>query len=286
MSYYLVDPLQVKEYGRSFFKGDGFYYRYQFSSRLFWKSIYIPWGPVCESEQGFDNFIKHINLQKFTHTVVELPVIYSEVTTNSITEKLLKNNFKKLDYTMQSDETLLVFKDTFKLSSSKMKKVRYGKKHANIEIKDKLTQSEIDEIYSVYLVAMSRFDATPVKKDVFHGLSDNCLVALARNKDTGTLEGYLFCYFTETGLSDYSDKSENKALITVYTGLTDDGRDHRLGHCMHYELFVTAFDNYGVDVINFHGASRLKQPTYLAFKLDFSDHFRKLPGCYGKKRWF
>ena len=285
MTYYLVDPLQRKEYGREYYEGDGFSYRYQLSKKLFLRTIYIPWGPVCESERGFDNFLEHIKSQKFTHTVIELPVIYSSNTADSVMGKLLKNGFNKLTYTMQSDETLLVFKDKFHLSSSKMKRVRYGKKYANIEVKNHLTQAEIDEIYSIYLVAVARFDVKPVKKDVFVGLSDNCLTALARNKDTKELEGYLFCYFNDIGPSDYSDKPNNYILTAVYTGLTDAGRDHKLGHCMHYDLFVAAFNDYSVDIINFHGASRAKNPSYLAFKLDFTDHFHKLPGCYGKRRW-
>ena len=286
MAYYLLDPLQLKEYGKSFFEGDEFSYRYQFSKRLFWQSIYIPWGPVCKSRQGFDNFLNHISNIKFSHVIVELPVIYSSETEKDVANGLISNGFEKLSYTLQSNETLLAFKDSFHLSSAKMNKVRAGKKHVDVEVKSQLTEDEVDEIYDVYKIAIARLDSKLVDRSVFSALSKNCLVAFARNKETKKLEGYTLGYFTDIGPSNYSDKPYNRAMVVVYTGLTDEGRDHRLGHCMHYDLFTTAFDLYDTDIINFHGASRTKNHTFLPFKLDFTDHFHELPGCYNKRRWF
>lgn len=286
MAYYLFDPLQLKEYGRSFFQGEGFSYRYQLSKKMFWKSVYIPWGPVCDSANGFKNFLAHIDAQKFTHTTIELPIIYDLKMANKIVDDLIANGFKKLNFTMQSDETLLIIKDRFHLPSAKMNKVRAGKRYADVEVKNVLDESEVDEIYSVYLIAISRLNAKPVSKDVFIRLSKNCLVSLAKNKETKKLEGYAFGYLTDFGPSDYTNKMNNKIMTVVYTGLTDEGRDRRLGHYLHYELFNVGFESFDIDIINFHGASRTKNHSFLPFKLDFTDQFHKLPGCYDKKRWF
>ena len=61
-TFYLFDPVQEKEYGASFFQGADFYYRFIQSKKLFFKNIYIPFGPVCKNKQGFKNFLRQLNL--------------------------------------------------------------------------------------------------------------------------------------------------------------------------------------------------------------------------------
>ncbi len=283
---YLFDPIQFPEFGKCYFEGDGFSYRYQLSKKMFWTSIYIPFGPNCESEDGLDNFLKHIKSQIFTKVKIDLPAVYETKRSAEITEKLRLAGFKKSDY-IQDDETLLVTSDDLlKMQGSDMKRVRYGSKRSNIVVKDSITDKEIGSVYKVYLLAMERLGVKPKNKATFERLSENCLVSLAYSKDSGELDGFLFGYRIETDLSDIVDKYGNSLLLLVMTGLTDSGRAIKLGHAMHYELFKDAFEKYGVDVIDFHGASRKKGRSYVDFKTVFSERFISLPGSFTRTRIF
>ena len=282
LPYYIFDPGQFKEFGYRFFEGDGFYYRYQLSKRFFWKNIYIPLGPVCQTEKGFDNFLEHIKKTRLAKVTIDLPMIYSKKLAEEVIKKLTKVGYKKADYFFQDEETLLLFKDKFKLDSQKMNSVNRGYKSVNIIIKDKLTSQEIEEIYNIYLGSGQRIGFVPKTKEVFLKLSENCLVALAYGKEINELEGYAFGFFAECGKTDFSNKDINKILSNMFTGTTDKGREHKIGHAVHYDLFKTAFEKYGVDIVDLRGASRTKNRSYIHFKHDFSDEFYNLPGSFKK----
>ena len=283
---YLFDPVQFPEFGALYYQGDGFSYRYQSSKKLFMSTIYIPLGPNCESEQGFDNFLEHIKSQKFTKTRVDLPVVYEPRRREAIISKMSTAGFKKSDYIFQDDETLLVIASDLNLSGEKMKRVRYGLNRADVFIKNSLTDQEIDDIYKIYLISVERIGVDPKDKSVFKKLAENCLVSLAYDKESKKLEGYLLCYFVKSDLSDIVGKSEGTSLLAMFTGLTDKGRDYKLGHAIHYELFREAFEKYGVDLIDFHGASRKKGRSYIEFKQVFGDRFMALPGSFTRRRFF
>jgi lipid II:glycine glycyltransferase (peptidoglycan interpeptide bridge formation enzyme) len=74
------------------------------------------------------------------------------------------------------------------------------------------------------------------------------------------------------------DSCSKKILMVMFTAQTDEGRDNRIGHAMHYDLFEKAFNS--VDVIDFHGASRTKNRPYTSFKQEFSSNFQELPGSF------
>lgn len=283
---YLFDPTQFAEFGHLFFQGDSFSYRYQLSKKLFWKSIYIPLGPNCETKQGFDNFLNHVKSQKFTKIKIDLPMIYDPKQSKAITDQLQLNGFKKSEYVFQDEETLLVMKADLNLPGSKMKRVRYGMNRANIIVKDNLNGAEIDQIYGIYLSSAEKLGIVPKDKAAFDKLAENCLVSLAYDKETSQLEGYLLCYFVKTNLAEIAGKTDGKLLLAMFTGLTDKGRDYKLGHAIHFELFKQAFDNYGVDVIDFHGASRNRGRSYIEFKQVFSERFVSLPGSFIRTRYF
>jgi hypothetical protein len=282
---YLFDPTQFSELGYNFYKGDGFTCRYQLSKKIFFKSMYIPLGPNCESQQGFDNFIDYIKSQKFTKVKIDLPTIYESKKVKEVTKKLKLAGFKKTKY-IQDEETLIVTPEDLNLPHSEMTQVRYGLKRADIVIKNNITDEELDASYKVYKVATKRLGVQPKDKSVFRKLSENCQIVLAYEKDTKNLEGFLLNYFVKTELTEISNKSDGKLMLAMYTGLTDKGRDLRLGRAIYYESFRTAFDNKEADVIDFHGASRSKGRSYMGFKLSFSKRFISLPGSFEKIRFF
>lgn len=283
---YIFDPTQFSEFGHQYFEGDGFSYRYQFSKKIFWQSIYIPFGPNCDSSSGFDNFIKHIKSKRLTRVKIDLPMIYNPKQSLWVTKKLKENGFKKTNY-VQDDETIIVINDDLlKMQGSDMKRVRYGLKRADVVIKNSITNKEIDSIYEVYLVAMARLGVKPKDKTVFEKLSENCLVSLAYGKDSKKLDGFLLGYLINTDLSSIVGGSAENLLLLILTGLTDKGREAKLGHAMHYELFKSAFEKYDVDVVDFHGASRKKGRSYVDFKTIFSKRFISLSGSFTRTRIF
>jgi len=94
-SYYIFDPIQFKEFGYHFFEGNNFYYRYQLSQKLFWKNIYIPFGPVCQTQKGFENFLNHLDNFKFTKITIDLPAIYNQKRIQEVVNKLKEHGYKK-----------------------------------------------------------------------------------------------------------------------------------------------------------------------------------------------
>ena len=281
--FYTFDPVQFEEYGHYLFKGDDFYYRYQKTKKFFWKNIYIPFGPVCKTEKGFDNFLEHINKTRFAKVTIDLPMIYNKNITENIIGKLEKAKFKRIPYFWQDEETLLLFKDKFRFDSKRMNSVNHGYKSVNVVIKDKLTEKEIDDIYQIYLTSGKRIGYKPKAKSVFLRLADNCLVSLAMGKTTNEIEGYTFGFFMNYGKTDFSKKETNKILLNMFTGVSDKGREHKIGHALHYPLFKEAFEKYGADFVDLRGASRTKNRSYIHFKHDFSDDFYNLPGSFQKK---
>ncbi len=280
--YYLFDPIQFKEFGYEFYQGENFYYRYQFSKKIFWKNIYIPYGPNCQTKQGFLNFIEHINKIKFAKITIDLPIIYCKERKNEVIKILENNGYKKIPYIHQDEETIIFDENRFKLNSKIMNKVRRGLKRSKVIIKNHLTKEELRKIYEIYLISSKRIGFKPKNIEVFKKISENCLISLAFSKESVML-GFVFGYLFNICAKDFLDKDVGKILMIMFTAQTDLGRKNKIGHAMHYELFVKAFSDYGVDLIDFHGASRSKKRTYVEFKKDFSKNFCQLPGCYIKK---
>lgn len=282
---YLFDPTQFKELGYNFSEGTDYYFRYQKSRKLFFNSIYIPLGPNCLSEDGFDNFLEHIKSLRFTKVKIDLPAIYDSKVNNQVVAKLKAAGFKPTNY-LQDEETILVTPADLNLPQSEMCQVRAGLKKADIVIKDSLSSTELDQIYEIYLVATKRLGVAPKAKAVFERISESCLSVIAYDKQTNQPEGFLLNYLTETDLKSITNNNNKKLLLLMYTGLTDKGRELKLGRAIYYELFREAFEKYGVGVCDFHGASRSKGRSYMSFKLSFSERFLSLPGSFTRTRLF
>ncbi len=278
---YIFDPVQFKEYGHRFIQGDDFWYRCQLTKKLFWKSIYIPFGPACQTEKGFENFIKQIETTRLAKVTIDLPMIYNNKIAQDVIKKLEEKNYKKVPYVFQDEETLLLFKDKFKFDSQKRNSINNGYKATNVVVKSKLSEKEINDIYKIYLESGQRIGYSPKPKDVFLKLSENCLAALALGKETGEVEGYAFGYFMDYGKTNFSEKENNKIFLNMFTGVNAEGRAHKIGHALHYELFKSAFEN-GADIVDLRGASRTKKRSYIHFKHDFSNDFFDLPGSFTK----
>jgi hypothetical protein len=216
---------------------------------------------------------------KFTKVKLDLPAIYDKKILNEAVSKLEKNGFRKSEY-IQDEETILVTEKDMLLPHSEMTQVRYGLNRADIIIKNNPSSEDINEMYQIYLIAARRLDIEPKTKAVFHKLCENGLVALAYEKNTKKMEGFLLNYFVTTKLNDVIDHDGDKLLIAMFTGLTDEGRKLKLGRAIYYQLFRTAFDEYSVDAIDFHGASRAKGRSYMSFKESFSKRFVSFPGSY------
>lgn len=281
---YLFDPTQYKEFGLNYYDGDNFSYRYQISKKLFFKTIYIPLGPNCYSKQGFNDFVKHITSLRFTKIKIDLPIVYSQKVISDITKKLKLAGFKKSNY-IQDEETLLVLPDYLNFNGKELKKVRNGKINVDIITKQQLSNNEIDEIYKIYKDTAKNLDFKPKAKATFKKISETGLTTLALNKQTQKIEGFLLNSIIEADLTDIVNKKDGKVMTLIYTGLTDTGREYGLGHAIHYESFKSAFDNFGIDVVDFHGASRTKDRTYLRFKNCFSKNYFSLPGSFKRVRF-
>lgn len=276
---YLYDPTQLPEFGYSFFEGDGFTYRYQTSKKLFFKSLYIPLGPIAPTEQGFDNFLRHIQSLRFTKVKLDLPMIYNRQHATHVTDKVIAAGFTAGTY-IQDEETLVVTKDDMNLKHSEMNQIRNGLKKADIIIKETLSDQELDDVYAIYMIAANRLQITPKSKAVFKLLSADGLTALSYDKTTEKLEGFLLNSYAQADLSDITNTGDTSLLLLMFTGLTDTGRDLQLGRAIYYELFRYVFENTDVNVIDFHGASRSKGRSYMGFKTSFSKRFVSLPGSF------
>lgn len=279
--YCIFDPVQFKEFGHYFFDGGDFYYRYQFSKKFFWKNIYIPFGPNCKTEKSFEDFLEHIKSFRFTKITIDLPFIYNERAAKETAQKLENNGFQKIPYVYQDGETIIILKDEFKPDSKRMNKIRHGYQFADIVVKNELAAEEIGDIYEIYLSSSKRIGFAPKDKDVFEKLSENCLVSLGFNKENKKIEGYVLGYVVD-GDQTIIKNARGKILLVMFAGLSDYGRNCRLGHALHYNLFDAAFQNYKINIIDFHGASRSKNRNYTAFKQDFGGQFYSLPGSFTK----
>lgn len=265
---YLFDPIQFKEFGFKFYKGTDFYYRYQTSKKLFKKHTYIPFGPNCENKQGFLNFLEHINsLEKIT---IDLPMIYSEETREEAINLLKEKGFKQIPYFHQDEETIIINKHDFKINTKLRNKINHGHNVSKIIVKEKLNEEELNELYNVYLISSKRINFVPKSIDIFKKMSESSLVSLCYKDNE--LIGFVFGYI-------YNLNSK-RILMIMFTAQSNEGRNSRIGHAMHYDLFEKAFNEYNIDLIDFHGASRTKNRPYTSFKQEFSSNFVALPGSF------
>lgn len=149
---YLFNPFQLKEFGKKFFQDENqaFSYRYQLIKRFgFINSILVPFGPICKDFNGFKSFLKNILQRKFSKITIDLPMILDPQIKEEITHELLKQGFKLQEYKILDSETIVIKKEKFKPEKRVKRYIRSGYRNFDILIKKNLTESELNEIYSI-----------------------------------------------------------------------------------------------------------------------------------------
>jgi hypothetical protein len=278
---YLFDVVQFKEYGGEIFE-NSYFYRFIESKKLFFKSRYLPYGPVCKTKEDFDKFISDISNFKTTKIKIDLPLILDQKIREYIVSKLKDLKFKPSNY-LQDDETFFVLPETFHLKSKYMRYVRKALEDYEIEVKDNITSEELNSIYAIYLVSAQRIGFKPKSIEVFKKLSENAVFSLALHKETKQVEGYVLGYKSNFYSNGFlNSNTTSKVLQIIFTGTTLEGRNSQLGYPMHYEMFKKAFEEYKFDYIDFHGASRSQGKSYTEFKESFGGEYVKLPGSFGR----
>ncbi len=282
---YLFDPVQLEQFGKKYFEGDSFFYRYQYKRRFagLLKNIYIPFGPILDKKEDLIKFLGGIKKRTLTKVVVDLPGIYDEEEKAFLQREFLNNGFKERKY-IQDKETILVTRDAYEPKSRAAQYCRKGNRQFRVEVKETLNKKEIFQIYNIYKGLADRIGFEPKKISALRVVVDNGLTSLAFNKDTGKIEGFLSGYLmnTELHLKKFDlDKSEGKVLKLIFTGLTDFGYKKHVGYILHSALFESAYDR-GVDVVDFHGADRSKGRKYVHFKKKWGGDFFQYPGSFEK----
>lgn len=276
--YYIFSPVQFKEYGGETYTGDGFSYRFQHSSRFFIKSIYIPFGPICEDKKGFDNFIAHICSLKHVKIRLDLPILFDEKIISETTKALLDARFKKVPYEIQDEETILLYPGSYALEKKDRYYVRNCRKTVDIKIVDKVSEKELEEIYQIYVESAKRHHYNPKSIEVFKKLNENTLSAIAVNKENGAIEGFLLGYIYQA-----MQTGETKNILGImFAGMTDYGKKVNIGYGLYFDLIENAFATKKADIIDMIGASRTKNRDYTNFKSKFSKEFTALPGSFIK----
>jgi hypothetical protein len=279
--YILFDPNQYQEFGLKFDEQQGFYLRYQYSKKLFWNSIYIPYGPNIEDEKGLENFLNYIKTKKRSRVRIDLPLILDSNLKEKVKTSLTEIGFTEKQY-IQDEETILIDKSN---ASFENKEIRYYVRKADLnyefKVEKNLDKSVIDEIYALYVDSAARIGYKPKSLEVFERLNDNCLVGIARSRQTGKIDGFVYGYIYDL-YDDYELKTTKKVLEIVFIGTNEDARKSYVGYGMHQSLFKAAFEIEGIDIINFRGASRTHDRKYLAFKKSFGGVFYPFAGSFEK----
>jgi len=277
----LYDPNQFKEFGLEYYEGENFTIRYQYKEKYFWKSFYIPYGPNCTSLYGLDNFLKYILSKKPSRIRIDLPLVLDKKLEKEIQKKFLEKGFIQKAY-IQDEETILITPEKASLNNKEIRYyVRKSENNYSFEVLNNLDESEINSIYEIYKESADRLGYTPKKIDVFHKLNENSLVGVAIDKESRSIHAFVWGYVYSL-FSDFEKGETKKMLEVVFIGTNDISRKSYVGYGMHQKLFLTAFEEHGLDIINFRGASRTHDRKYLSFKKSFGGEFVNFAGSFEK----
>jgi len=274
MNPIIFSPIQFKEHGGTFYNGKDFDVRCQVSKKLFFQRNYIPFGPNCYSQDGFENFLKFVLSKKLTKIIIDLPYIFDETMKEYIRDSFLKNGFKKRAY-IQDKETILIHPNDFKLDKKDRYYVRYGTRSCEFTVKKAFEDREIQKIYDVYKESAIRINYKPRSISVFDRLSKQMLCSIAYNKVSKKIEGFVLGYLETI-------YPKQKVLYIVFAGTTKFGREAKVGYSLYFELLTKAFEENHVDVVEMLGASRTQNRAYTVFKDKFGGQFVQYPGSFEK----
>ncbi len=274
----VFSPIQLEAYGGHYVKGDNFSYRYQMSKRLggFWKSIFIPLGPNILDRNGVKVFIR--DLDGFNKVAIELPLILDKEVRDLICTNLEEAGFRKEEYLIHEDETIITTPELYELDKDTRYEVRYGQKRADFMIEYNPKSGFVEDAYKVYCKAATRIGYTPKAEKIFNKLAEHSIISLARKE--GVPVGFVLGYISDISVQGFLAKDQGKMVQIVLAGTTKKGRNLNVGANLYDKLIDTAFENYQVDVVDMFGASRKRNPSYLTFKKKFAQKFVSLPGRY------
>ncbi|MEI8143313.1 MAG: hypothetical protein WCG48_01695 [Candidatus Berkelbacteria bacterium] len=289
MRMYLSYPVQLKEFGREYFEDTehGFAYRYQQSKRFFglMKSIFIPYGPVCNDLKSFSNFLDQIEKNKMTKVYIDLPLILDPKILKEVTKELQQRGYKHHRSEVLDGETILVEKDKYCPNSRSARYIRRGIENFRIEIKSEIAKDEIRVMHELYLSNNTEIrDFNPKPLAAFTKIASHGVTAIAYDKITNKIEGFLMGYIDEIA-TDFKNNVNKKILYLMFTAATDIGREQKIGFALHGRLFDEAFNNLGVDLVDFLGADRAMNRKYTEFKMKWGGEFVSFPGSYQKTFW-
>lgn len=250
------------------FVGKSFYFRYLSSPKSLSRSIFIPYGPMIIDEEGFDEFDKYLSSQHLRKIQIDLPLIVDEDVRERLINILKKNKFLKSSYKTDS-KTILITKETYRTDTPTK---NYAKKAENlfrIEFKSTLNETELGEIYALYLKHSEALGFRPRSIEIFKRFQFETNTVIARDLD-GVLCGFVF------GVTqDFEGMNLNNYKVTyhLFTSVNEFGRNNHLGFLMNIRWIENSFEQ-GIEYIDLHGADD-HQP-YTIFKLKFCAKNQKL----------
>lgn len=260
--------------------GKSFYFRFLSSPKSLSRSIFIPYGPMIIDESGFAEFDEFLKSQHLRKIQIDLPLIVDEKAKEKLIAILQKHKFKPTKYKTDA-KTILLTPETYKTDTPTK---NYAKKAQNIfkiENKSSLSDSEINEIYALYLEHSKNLGFRPRSIEIFKRFQLDTNTTIARNEQ-GELCGFVF------GMTQQFRYLENfvayKITYHLFTSVNNFGRENHLGFLMNINWIENSFANR-IQFIDLHGADD-HQP-YTIFKLKFCAKNQKiahidLPGSFVK----
>lgn len=282
--YIIFDPFQMEVYGGITLKEDGYIFRYYNTSKFFFKSIFVPCGPAVKSIEALKELLGRLDKFHFSKIKIDLPLILDSKLENEVKNLFKSHGYRDAKYLMDL-ETLILTRDNFSLNSRNLRYVRKGLRDFDIEIVEEISDDDLAKIYDLYSLTAKRIGYKPKPLETMKALADQGISSIARDKKTGEISGFLICYLNNFKTNDKVKgvRSEDvRSLQLMLTGVNQNGLNAKLGFALHYQLFNFCFDNDIADIIDFHGASRSQQRTYIEFKKAFGGEFFALPGAYEK----
>jgi hypothetical protein len=277
-----MDAYQLKEFGTGHVYVDNgdFEARILKHSRLLLKNFYVPMGPVCHNLEEFDSFLDYMDSQKLTKVKVDVPLVFDEKVSKEIAQKFIKRGYKTGEF-LQDEETLVVNKDTLTITKHIRKNVKKGLQVYDVFVKDSLTEEEIQGIYNVYCISAQRigFEAKPI--ETVRAIARNTISVIGRHKETNSIDGFILG-FRKKMFKDFYGGEVIDVLHFIFSGVTDAAKKAELGYVLNHDIFLKSFEEFGIDYVDFHGASRSKGRTYTSFKQGFGGEFIVYPGSFEK----
>lgn len=277
-TYLFFSPYQIKEFGGNFYNGQDYSYRTQETNRFkILKNIYIPFGPVCKNFKGLEKFLQKIGKHRFAKIKIDLPLILDEKIKEYVIQELINHGYNEGSY-IQDDETILINKENLTLVKHIQNNTKRALKAYRVEIKSNITDDEMSQIYNIYLELAKKIGFSPKSIKAFKALSRHSLFALGYSIESNKIGGFILGYKANL----FKEDKKKKVLQIIFTAVDENARKEKLGYAIHQKLFEEAFENFDIDYIDFHGASRSKGRNYTEFKEYFGGEFLSHGGSFEK----